>query len=65
MIVARSWRKPPPRRLLQQLLEYIEEQAKEIDPRGFTLAAAKGFNRRSEELVGLPGCITSTGEAIS
>jgi len=32
-----------PRRLLQRLLEYIEEQAKEIDPRGYCLSQAKGF----------------------
>jgi very-short-patch-repair endonuclease len=44
-----------PRRLLRRLLEYIEEQAKEIDPRGFCLRNAKGFMRRKEEIVGLPG----------
>jgi len=44
-----------PRRLLQQLLEYIEEQAKEIDPRVFCLRNAKGFTRRREEIAGLPG----------
>jgi very-short-patch-repair endonuclease len=44
-----------PRRLLQRLLEYIEEQAKEIDPRQFSLSYAKGFIRRSTEVAGLPG----------
>src|SRR5215470_7204871 len=44
-----------PRRLLQRLLEYIEEQAKEIDPRQFCLGNAKGFIRRSDEIAGLPG----------
>src|ERR1700761_8964888 len=44
-----------PRRLLQRLLEYIEEQAKEIDPRQFCLRNTKGFLRRSAEIAGLPG----------
>ena len=44
-----------PRRLLTRLLEYIEEQAKEIDPRQFCLSNAKGFIRRSDEIAGLPG----------
>ncbi|MDB6159357.1 MAG: hypothetical protein JWO04_3063 [Gammaproteobacteria bacterium] len=44
-----------PRRLLQRLLEYIEEQAKEIDPRQFSLSNAKGFIRRSTGIAGLPG----------
>src|SRR6266702_4637846 len=44
-----------PRRLLQRLLEYIEEQAKEIDPRQFCLGNAKGFIRRIAEIAGLPG----------
>jgi len=44
-----------PRRLLTRLLEYIEEQAKEIDPRQFCLGNAKGFIRRSDEIAGLPG----------
>ena len=43
------------RRLLQRLLEYIEEQAKEIDPRQFCLSHTKGFIRRSHEIAGLPG----------
>jgi very-short-patch-repair endonuclease len=44
-----------PRRLLQRLLEYIEEQAKVVDPRGFCLSKAKGFIRRRDEIAGLPG----------
>jgi hypothetical protein len=44
-----------PRRLLQRLLEYIEEQAKEIDPRGYCLSQAKGFIRRREKIAALPG----------
>ena len=44
-----------PRRLLTRLLEYIEEQAKEIDPRQFCLSNAKGFIRRSDQIAGLPG----------
>src|SRR5262249_523439 len=44
-----------PRCLLQRLLEYIEEQAKEIDPSQFCLGNAKGFIRRSDEIAGLPG----------
>src|ERR1700737_1347775 len=44
-----------PRRLLQRLLETVEEQAQEIDPRQFSLNNAKGFIRRSTEIAGLPG----------
>lgn len=44
-----------PRQLLHGLLEYIREQAKDIDPRGFRLAGSKGFLRRREDLSGLPG----------
>jgi very-short-patch-repair endonuclease len=43
------------RLLLHRLLDYIHEQAKEVDPRGDRLGAVKGFVRRSDELVGLPG----------
>jgi hypothetical protein len=43
------------RLLLHRLLDYIREQAKEVDPRGYRLGAARGFVRRSDELVGLPG----------
>jgi very-short-patch-repair endonuclease len=45
----------PGRLLLHRLLDYIREQAKEVDPRGYRLAAVKGFVRRSDELTGLPG----------
>ena len=44
-----------PRNLLKGLLEYIEEQAKNIDPKGYHLSAAKGFARRNTDLTGLPG----------
>src|ERR1700736_6162924 len=43
------------RLLLHRLLDYIHEQAKEVDPRGYRLGAGRGFVRRSDELVGLPG----------
>lgn len=43
------------RTLLTRLLDYIEEQAKEVDPRGFCLSAAKGFIRNPTQLRGLPG----------
>jgi hypothetical protein len=44
-----------PRDLLIRLLDYIEEQAKDIDPRAFRLANAKGFLKRRADLAGLPG----------
>jgi hypothetical protein len=44
-----------PRDLLTGLLDYIEEQAKDIDPRAFRLANAKGFLKRRADLAGLPG----------
>ncbi len=44
-----------PRELLTRLLDYIEEQAKDIDPRAFRLANAKGFLKRPADLTGLPG----------
>lgn len=47
--------KNTPRQLLHNLLDYIREQAKNVDPKGFRLSAAKGFLRRRPELVGLPG----------
>ncbi len=46
---------PSPRDLLKGLLEYIEEQAKDIDPKGYRISAAKGFVRRNTDLAGLPG----------
>ena len=47
--------KNTPRQLLHNLLDYIREQAKNVDPKGFRLSAAKGFLRRRPELAGLPG----------
>lgn len=48
-----------PRDLLSRLLDYIEEQAKDIDPRVFRLANAKGFLKRragmSRSLLNAPG----------
>jgi hypothetical protein len=44
-----------PRDLLTRLLDYIEEQAREIDPRAFRLSDARGFLRLRSDLVGLPG----------
>lgn len=44
-----------PRDLLKGLLEYVEEQAKAIDPKGYRLSAAKEFVRRNTDLAGLPG----------
>jgi very-short-patch-repair endonuclease len=44
-----------PRDLLARLLDYIEEQAKDIDPRAFRLANAKGFLKLRTDLAGLPG----------
>jgi very-short-patch-repair endonuclease len=43
------------RDLLKGLLEYIEEQAKEIDPKSYRISASKGFVRRNTDLAGLPG----------
>lgn len=44
-----------PRELLVRLLDYIKEQAKVIDPRGYQLSAVKTFLRRPKEIVELPG----------
>lgn len=41
--------------LLTRLLDYIGEQAKDINPRAYRLANAKGFLKRRAELIGLPG----------
>jgi len=46
---------PAARDLLFKLLEYIGEQAKDIDPRGYRLEAHKYFIRRREDIAGLPG----------
>ena len=45
----------PAATLLHKLLEYIHEQAKDIDPRGFRLSTSKNLLWRHEGLVGLPG----------
>ena len=44
-----------PRELLVGLLDYIKEQAKVIDPRGFVLGAAGVFQRRRKDVAGLFG----------
>jgi very-short-patch-repair endonuclease len=44
-----------PRELLRKLLNYVGEQAKDIDPRAFRLSDIKGFVRRRQDLAGLPG----------
>lgn len=41
--------------LLSKLLDYVLEQAKDIDPRGFNLAGHKGFKKARPDLEGLPG----------
>ncbi|MBN1929481.1 MAG: hypothetical protein JW764_08065, partial [Chlorobiaceae bacterium] len=45
----------PPRDLLTRLLDYIEEQAKAINPRAFRLSNTREFLRHRADLVGLPG----------
>jgi hypothetical protein len=45
---------PDPRELLVCLLDYIKEQTKEIDPKGYRLASSKGFVRRRGDIAGLP-----------
>jgi very-short-patch-repair endonuclease len=44
-----------PRDLLTHLLDYIEEQAKNVDLRAFRLANAKSFLRRRADIAGLAG----------
>src|SRR5579883_2197960 len=44
-----------PRELLVGLLDYIKEQAKVIDPRGFVLGNAGTFLRRRGDVAGLQG----------
>jgi len=46
---------PSSRDLLKNLLEYIEEQAKEIDPKGYCISNTKGFVKCNPDLAGLPG----------
>lgn len=41
--------------LLNKLLNYVLEQDKGVDPRGFTLSQYKGFIRAKPDLQGLPG----------
>ena len=47
-----------PRGLLHRLLDYIAEQAKDVDPRGFRLSAVKGLIWRPSDIAGLPGIET-------
>jgi hypothetical protein len=42
-------------KLLTKLLDYVLEQDKEIDPRGFRLAGSTGFVKGKTDLQGLPG----------
>lgn len=44
-----------PRDLLGSLLDYVLEQDKEVDPRGFRLGKHDGFQRNRPSLQGLPG----------
>ncbi len=56
-----------PRNLLKRLLDYIGEQAKDIDPRGYRLDPDKGFVRCPSDIAGLPGIetdITVAGDHI-
>ncbi len=46
---------PTPHELLAGLLEYVNEQAKDINPKGFCLSAYGCFVKRNTELAGLPG----------
>ena len=46
---------PDPRELLVGLLDYIKEQAKVVDPRGFVLGATSSFLRRRRDVAGLTG----------
>ena len=46
---------PDSRELLVCLLDYIKEQAKGIDPRGYRLPHTKGFIRQRRDVAGLPG----------
>ncbi|MHB2019857.1 MAG: AAA domain-containing protein [Candidatus Xenobia bacterium] len=44
-----------PRDLLRRLFEYIGEQLKEVDPRGFQLSKHGGFRCEPNDIAGLPG----------
>ena len=41
--------------LMRNLLDYVLEQDKDIDPRGFKLSAHRGFLKAKLDLQGLPG----------
>jgi very-short-patch-repair endonuclease len=43
------------RLLLSKLLDYVMEQAKEIDPRGFNLSSHKGLKKTKSDIQALPG----------
>jgi len=58
---------PGPRDLLICLLDYIKEQAKQIDPAAYRLANAKSFQRQRGDVAGLPGVefdIKVTGDHV-
>ncbi|MCD2451067.1 AAA domain-containing protein [Methylicorpusculum oleiharenae] len=44
-----------PHDLLKGLLEYIEEQTKDINPKAFRISSHSGFAKQSHQLAGLPG----------
>lgn len=44
-----------PPQLLTKLLDYVLEQAKDINPRGFSLSGHQGFKKAKSDLQGLPG----------
>jgi hypothetical protein len=46
---------PGPRDLLKKLFGYIEEQLKDVDPRGFHLSKLSGFKVNPDDLRHLPG----------
>ena len=46
---------PDPRELLIYLLDYIKEQAEQINLTTYRLANAKGFMRQHGDIAGLPG----------
>src|SRR5215469_18652204 len=46
---------PDPRELLVYLLDYIKEQAEQINLTTYRLANAKGFMRQHGDIAGLPG----------
>lgn len=44
-----------PNELLKSLLDYVEEQAKDINPTAYRISNHKGFVKRNSDLAGLPG----------